>query len=134
MEFIKEPKNVEDLYPLVVKECELIKEHFPEVKQLLELDIKEFDTTYKTSCVYGKMTGNCNDERVRQFIEQHLEVVIKSMSSFQERDERTVKYMTPLEVYIYGYEGEYDEEDNKGNIDFDEEAKERLEKVLELLK
>lgn len=131
MQFIKEPKNVEDLYPLVVKECELIKQHFPEeVKQLLELEITEFETDYKYGCIFGKLVGDCNDTRVTKFINENLDTVIIGKGATDNSKDRTLEYMTPMEIYIFGYEGQ---EELDGDA-YDEEAKERLEKVLNLLK
>ena len=76
MQFIKEPKDIEELYPLVVKECELIKGHFSEeLKKLLELEITEFETDYKEGCIYGKLVGDCNDIRITNFISQMEERV-----------------------------------------------------------
>ncbi len=126
MTFINEPSDLETLYPLVIQECELIKQHFPEVSNLFDLEIEEFDTTYKKDCIYGKMIGDCNDDRVTKFIEDNLQIVIKGDTS-SSVPYRTVKYMTPLEVYIYGYDGGDESESNN-------EAKERLIKVLNLLK
>ena len=126
MKFIKEPQDLETLYPLVVKECELIKQHFPEVSNLFDLEIEEFDTTHKKDCIYGKMIGDCNDNRVTKFIDDNLQIVIKG-DALSSAPYRTVKYMTPLEVYIYGY-------DRGDELESNNEAKERLIKVLNLLK
>lgn len=133
MNFITEPKDIEELYPLVVKECELIKEHFSEeLEELLELEITEFETDYKTGCIYGKLVGNCNDIRVTNFIQNNLDTVIigKYYDSTPINNDRTLLYMTPLEEYIWGYAGEEELADE----DYNYEAKERLQKVLNLLK
>ena len=132
MKFIDCPKNIEDLYPLVVKECKLIKQHFSEeLPDLLELDITEFETDYKHGCIYGKLVGDCNDIRVSNFIENNIEYVIigNYYNSTPINSDRTLLYMTPLEEYIWGYTGE----DEISGEDFDYEAKERLQKVLNLL-
>lgn len=131
MKFIKEPKKVEDLYPLVVKECELIKQHFPkEVEKLLELEITEFETDYKYGCIYGKLVGDCNDIRVKQFIENNLDTVIIGKGITEDNKDRTLEFMTPLEIYIFGYAGK----DELYGEEYDEEAKQRLETVLNLIK
>lgn len=130
--YIKAPDNIEDLFSLVEKECELIKKHFtPEEINKLKLD--NIDPNSETTCIYGRMVGNCNNPRVNNFINENLDILIesrdfKNMDKFRESI-RSCYYMTPLEEYIFERD-EYYAEDNEVS----EETEERIKKVINLLK
>lgn len=129
MKLINEPKNIEELFPLVVDEVEKIKIFFSsEEIENLDIDIEDFETDSPLDCIYGKMVGNCNDSRVTKFLENYLPICIKSDykgDPENQSSKRTYTYMTPMEVYIYGY----DNRSGKPNL----EAKNRLKTVLNLL-
>ena len=133
--FINTPVNIESLFSLVKLECELIKKHFTsEEINKLELDI--IDPTSTTACLYGHMVGDCNNIRVNRFIEQNLNTLIKSgnyskLETDFDSDDRSFYYMTPLEEYIYDYSLDFDDDNN---TILTEEVKNRIQKVLNLLK
>lgn len=128
MEFIDSPENKEELWPLVVKECELIKNNFSKEEiDKLELDI--IDPTTSTACIYGIMVGDCNNIRVHKFILSNLNVLIKQINFGNKVIDwaRASYYMTPLEEYIHPTRKEENCDELK------ETVKERIQKVIDLL-
>lgn len=134
--FIDSPEDIEELFPLVVKECELIKENFTS-EEIAKLELDEIDPTSPHACIYGTMVGDCNSKRVNDFINSNLDIVVKTDSPMEEfhADARARYYVTPLEEYIYT--------DKYGNEEFDKDeinnglslsTINRIEKVINLLK
>lgn len=129
-ELIKAQKNKEDLLPLVEKEVELIKSNFTE-EEINRLVNAHIDPNMADKCIYGTMTGDCNSERVIKFIENNITTVVKvgevrgyKIGDKYDPEIRSYYFMTPLEDYIY---------DDSKTEEPSLEAKERLEKVLNLL-
>lgn len=132
-QFIELPKEIEDLFPLVKIECELIKEYFSK-EEIDKLELNLIDPTNENSCIYGIMTSSCNTRRVSTFINENLNTLIinenKHNLPFTE-EERSYYYMTPLEEYIYE---KGDKEDEYGDIIISKLTFKRIQKVLNLLK
>lgn len=89
---IEKPKNIEDLFPLVEKECKLIKNFTQEEIDNL-FDEEEIDPNSTTECIYGKMTGNCNSLRVFNFIQNNISTVVKT----DYKGEEPIEELTPKE-------------------------------------
>lgn len=139
--FIDSPSDKEELWPLVVKECKLIKDNFTS-EEINKLDLEDIDPTNSSSCIYGRMIGNCNNPRVEEFIQNNLDTLIKTLN-FDKLDKdfnldlRATYFVTPLEEYIFPT----DEEDNEyydnyydGPKNCTETVLNRIERVLQLLK
>lgn len=92
----------EELEKLALEECKLIVDYFtPEEINKLELHL--VNPEMAKSCVYGIMTGTCNNERVYDFTKT-LDTVIEVDSNIDKEliiDYRSQYYMTPLEEFIY---------------------------------
>jgi len=128
---IEKPRNVEDLFPLVEKECKLIKENFSQ-KEISNLYLEDIDPNMETSCIYGRMDGSCNSKRVYDFIQKNIDIVVKTdykgdtpLENLNKITQRSCYFMTPLEEFIFNP----DEDDE----DEDEKSQERVQRVLELL-
>lgn len=94
----------------VLQEIEGIKKHATQ-EERDKLDIEFFNPEYKNSCIYGLMTGNCNNERGIELIrlctqysyavdnigEVYVLLQVKPRSRFEELK---VRYSL-LELYIY---------------------------------
>lgn len=128
--FIKRPENIEDLWPLVVEECRLIKQNFSE-EQIDKLEVELINGNSATSCVYGIMTGDCNSTRVSKFIRDYIDTLvmgsdIKAVQTedydiLDETNTRSCTFTTPMEEYIYE---DYSTDDSS----------ERIKRVVSLLK
>lgn len=133
-QFIELPENIEDLYPLVVLECKLIKEHFSE-EEINKLELSIIDPTSEVACIYGTMVGSCNNPKVISFINNNLNVLIigkfKTIEENIRDEDRCGYYMTPMEEYIYE---KYKDWDNWDDIILRKKTKERIQKVINLLK
>ena len=130
---IEKPINVEDLFPLVEKECKLIKENFTqkEIDNLFDED-EGINPNSTTDCIYGKMTGDCNSARVLNFIQNNISIVVKTdykregpIEELTPEEKRSYFFMTPLEEFIYNPDTQNEEEV--------EASQNRIERVLDLL-
>lgn len=122
----------EEVLKLIQPEIELIKKSFSKDQiDLLQADLINGDSM--TSCIYGMMTGHCNDIKVVEVITQ-LPVLVKRneeidltiVDDSNRVESRQMQFMTPLEEYITPKDEDYlddnDFEDygdlNQGYIDF----------------
>jgi hypothetical protein len=107
-------KNLTDeqLKKLALKECKLLVNYFSK-EEIDKLNLELIEPDMEHSCVYGLMTGSCNSERVNNFTKTLEEVIIVSNCT-EELEKRSLKYVTPLEEFIYKdteteiYEDSYD--------------------------
>lgn len=96
----------EELFEMAKPEMDAISKDFPlsAINEMLETQI-EGDSM--TSCIYGILTGNCNSEEVKTFIQKNVKnlIIIDSRipieNAFNEGSHRSIYYETPLEQYIF---------------------------------
>jgi len=119
----------------VEKECNLIKEHFTE-EEISKININNLDGNHASSCVYGLMTGTCNNQRVFDFILNYIDVVITDglrTVNFDDVNHRSYySILTPLEFYILATEDEADEEFE--TMEYPDSYYDRIRHVVNLLK
>lgn len=115
----KEFDNLSDseIQKMISEEIELIADNFT-AEEINKLRVSEVDGDSPKGCIYGVMTGDCNSDRVSEFIKNNINYVIlntnKNPSKFSSKD-RTYNYFTtpveeyiiPVEYYDFGLFGEY---------------------------
>lgn len=118
----------ESFKSLIKKECELIKKHFTKDEKNKIIFEKIYGDSVQ-SCIYGLMVGNCNDERVTEFIINNLDTfcVDDIYTDEIETNYRSGYLLTPMEYYITPTSEEYD---LGKNIDSYNERKKNVYKWL----
>lgn len=132
----------EELFEMAKPEMDAMPKHFlfPAITEMLENSIEGDDSA---RCIYGRLTGSCNSEEAKRFIQKYIKHLIKIDNSieghiaynkilsveesFQKDVTRAAYYETPLEQYIYPTKEEEDFQDNNG--EWPKSYDERIEKV-----
>ena len=102
MKFIdsKDISNKE-LRKLALEECKLLVDYFTK-EEVDKLELESIEPECADTCIYGRMTGSCNSEKVYGFTRTLNTLIGKGdipSSSFT--GIRAQYYTTPLEEFIY---------------------------------
>ncbi len=104
-----------------------LREHATQ-EELARLNLHNLGTTDPDRCIYGQMTGNCNNERAVELIVKSAERVFHTDGGYLTFEKTKLNgkptvedrndYYSPIELYIYHNRRGFDSNLNKKLIDF----------------
>ena len=110
---------------LVIEEATLLKKHATR-QELNNLDYDNLDGSYKYSCIYGQITGNCTNKRANQLIYKCAKRIYLSdeedtfggkLNGAPEKitndSNRLFYYVSPIEKFLYMYKKHTDLQSTK---------------------
>lgn len=127
-------KDIKQLAELVKKEALQLRIHaYP--LELERLNLKHFDASLTTSCIYGQMTGDCYSRRAQELIQLCCEKVCKvgkpthngvgvndqingAPEPVESPFKRSYAYHSPTEVFVLNLKYEFDNKNLQILIDY----------------